>query len=381
MKPNVKTEEIEFALQMLNLPDRENHPVFREWISKPEHRELFRELSMLREAGMRANAEGDADTDRMWQQFERRQAGKMRAKVWTWAASAAAVLALGFGLYQLLWTQAPETDTALAQLEYDLGKGVTLVAEGDPERNTITEDGKLPGVTTFVSDSLRGILYSGAQPVENGSQKYHTLRVPRGADYMVVLEDSTCVWINAETELHYPARFGKGERTVELKGEAYFKVRPDASRPFIVRTDRAETRVLGTEFNMQAYPGRPVNVTLVQGKVGVQAATAEVVLQPGENAAIAGGTLKVEQVDVLKFTSWKDGYFYYDNTRLEDMLGELAHWYNLTVRYEDETVKDLRFKFWAGRYEPLAHMLENLNEMQQVKLRLEGSCIIVGDKR
>lgn len=377
-------KDVEFALWMLNSPSREENSAFREWIRERGHRELFWELLCMREAGMAEFDLDQIDLDRMWWQFDRKTRAAVHRKLWSRAVSVAAVLILGCGIYGLLRMQHSDLQPISAQVEYNLGKGVTLLAEansGQVEDVTVPEVKNIPGVSTFIRDSLRGISYSDIVPVRDDPMKHHTLLVPRAADYMVVLEDSTFIWVNAESELRYPTRFGEGERIVELRGEAYFKVRQDTSRPFIVRTDRAETRVLGTEFNIQAYPGQTLNVTLVTGSVGVKADMGEALLRPGENVALTTTGLKIEQVDVLKYTSWKNGYFYYDNTCLNDILGELGRWYNFKVRYEEEVLKELQFKFWAGRYEPLKSMLVHLNETQRVKLTLVDSCIVVGNYR
>lgn len=378
MKADIQEKDIEFALQMLNLPEREQDAGFREWIQQEDHRELFRRLLVLREAGLLELRKESINVDRQWRQFDHHVIRPARPKIWRWAVSAAAMLLLGYGIYNWWDLRNAADENTLAQVEYHLEKGVVLVSEEEQPMSVIVPQTKhIPGVKTFVRDSLRGISYSGAVLQEEVRVKHHTLRVPRAADYMVILEDSTCVWVNAESELRYPSHFGEGNRVVELKGEAYFKVRPDASRPFIVRTERAETRVLGTEFNMQAYPEHPLNVTLVEGSVRVKASAGEVLLKPGENAVLTDRVLKVETVDVLKYTSWKSGYFYYDGVCLGEILEELGRWYDFTVSYEDEALKLLRFKFWAGRYEPLERMLDHLNEMHRVKLSSSGTSVFV----
>ena len=383
MKSDTREKDIEFALRMLNLPEREKNADFREWIQEEAHRELFRRLLVCREAGMSELKKEDIDVDEIWRRFDHRVLRSSHRKIWGWAASAAAMLLLGYGIYNAWSLRNAAKENTLAQVEYQLEKGVVLVAEEAQPMSILVPQAKhIPGVETFVQDSLRGIAYSAVVPEEEPEVKHHTLRVPRAADYMVILEDSTCVWVNAESELRYPSYFGEGERVVELKGEAYFKVRPDARRPFVVRTEQVETRVLGTEFNMQAYPNQSQNVTLVEGRVKVKTGGGEeVVLKPGENVALTTDGLKVEAVDVLKYTSWKNGYFYYDDVCLEEILEELGRWYDFSVRYENESLKILRFKFWAGRYEPLERMLAHLNEMHRASVTISGNCVFVGNYR
>ena len=208
---------------------------------------------------------------------------------------------------------------------------------------------------------------------------FNTLQIPRGGEYFVILDDGTKVWLNSETEFRYPVTFEDERRVVELSGEAYFQVVRDEKRPFIVKTRGLQTRVLGTEFNVQAYLTDKVNVTLVNGRVAVKVPedSREILLKPNENALYSQGKVRVSKVDVMKFISWKEGYFYYDNERLEDILTELGRWYNFTVIYEDLEVKELRFQFWADRKDAFRKVLEHLNEMKKLKIEDQGNYIVV----
>lgn len=374
MTTKVNHDDVEFALRLLNHPELEEEKIYREWIQEEEHQVLLKELRSFREAGLIVFDDEGVDVGRMWQQFERTTINSRRLKLYRWVASVAALLIIGIGIWGLVVSPVNRKQELGLQVEYDLGKGVTLVTDAVavPE---MPEMDQIPGVRTFKQDSLSGIRYSEVALLAGADTKYHVLRVPRGADYMVILEDSTCVWVNAESELRYPAKFSGEERVVELVGEAYFKVHPDSRHPFKVKTAMVETRVLGTEFNVQAYADQQLNVTLVEGSIGVkmqQGEVQEMILKPGENASLRAGELEVEGVDVLKFISWKNGYFYYDDARLEDILNELGRWYDFKVTYQSEEVKDLRFKFWAGRYESFERMLMRLNETGKISLLVVG---------
>lgn len=79
------------------------------------------------------------------------------------------------------------------------------------------------------------------------------MKIPRGGEYVLVLSDGTTVYLNAESELMYPVKFRGNDRRVFLKGEAYFDVKRDTSKPFIVEANSLDVRVLGTEFGVRAY--------------------------------------------------------------------------------------------------------------------------------
>lgn len=105
----------------------------------------------------------------------------------------------------------------------------------------------------------------------------------------MILSDGTQVWLNAQTRFTYPVAFGQGERRVCLEGEAYFEVMPGHAS-FLVETQRMNVRVLGTSFNVNAYPDEETTVaTLVRGKVEVQAGEGNRILQPGDQASRRDG--------------------------------------------------------------------------------------------
>lgn len=374
-------KDIEIALRLLNHPEEMEEEKNRKWLAVPENDSLYRKMRNMREAGLWELSSYPVDVEAEWRNFEHHRMKGKSGWMRKWPVAAAAVLVLGFALWGLLLLQQEKAEQPLlAQVEYKLEKGVTLIAEEDAVSIPLHEPGDeltVPGVKIFRQDSLHGILYTpgSAKVVE---KKYHTLRVPRAADYMIVLEDSTRVWVNAESELRYPLHFGQNERVVELKGEAYFEVRHDPGRPFKVKTEFAETRVLGTEFNFQAYSKEQLNVTLVKGRIGVKTEkSGELILKPGENVSLSPEGMKIEEVDVLKYTAWKEGFFYYDHTRLEDILKELGRWYDFEVSYNQEELKEVCFKFWAGRYESLERILRHLNETGRMSLQVHGKQVVV----
>lgn len=381
MESNIGDKDIEFALHLLNHPESMDEEKSRAWLSVAGNHSLLQKMRAMREAGLWESGSAPVDVSAEWGNFDRRLKVRKLARIRVWSA-VAAILLVGIVAWGVLRLQRyGESDKVFAQVEYQLNNGVVLITEeeaGAVALRAPQEITMIPGTEIFRRDSLQGISYTA----ENGDAEavtYHTLRVPRAADYMIILEDSTCVWLNAESELHYPVRFGENERVVELKGEAYFRVRRDPARPFKVKTDWAETRVLGTEFNFQVYSGHQFNVTLVSGSVGVKTKKdREMMLKPGQNVTGTPNGLKVEEVDVLKYTAWKDGYFYYDNARLEDILTELGRWYDFEVSWKGEALKDVSFKFWAGRYESFERMLTRLNATGRVALKVEGRQVIVG---
>lgn len=134
------------------------------------------------------------------------------------------------------------------------------------------------------------------------SVEYNRMIIPRGGEYKIVLADGSQVWINSQSVLEFPSRFTGGERRVKLKGEAYFEVSRNESKPFVVEVEDKEVRVLGTQFNTSDYKGSFVT-TLVSGKVQVRVGDVDYILHPSMQARVESGKVVVEKVDIKEFTA------------------------------------------------------------------------------
>ena len=379
--------DIDFAVRVLNHPELIDDDEMRLWLRDEGHCRLLEELRRVREGSLRTVDGLRPDVNLEWEKLSRKLFRKRILRVYRIAMATACIgilISVGW-----LWSRPSpvmQEDLVMVPVEEDHveSEGVTLVLNDGEEiclnrENEALLMQRLPQTFKVLStDSLGGLVYTPRQ-LMGKSEELHTLKVPRGGEYFVILDDGTKVWLNSETEFRYPVTFEDERRVVELSGEAYFQVVRDEKRPFIVKTRGLQTRVLGTEFNVQAYLTDKVNVTLVNGQVAVKVPedSREILLKPNENALYSQGKVRVSKEDVMKFISWKEGYFYYDNERLEDILTELGRWYNFTVIYEDLELKELRFQFWADRKDTFRKVLEHLNEMKKLKIEDQGNCIVV----
>lgn len=208
----------------------------------------------------------------------------------------------------------------------------------------------------------------------------HTLTTPRCGAYQLRLADGTQVWLNAESRLKYPSRFTGEQRVVELEGEGYFKVTPDSQRPFIVKSGDITTEVLGTEFNVRTYVPDDSHVTLLKGSVKVKNtdSSSEVVIQPGEDAHLQGdGTFDVREVDTDNYYLWTEGYFYFDNESVVEIMRELGRWYNIRVEFENPRAMNYRLHFLAERDQKIEEVLQLLNMLGKVQATYENNKISV----
>lgn len=197
------------------------------------------------------------------------------------------------------------------------------------------------GTVAVRQDSFQGLTYEKRAV---GKVAFHTLEIPVAADYRLRLSDGTVVYLNSETKLKYPEVFGREERKVYLEGEAYFEVAENPEQPFRVMVNDMEVEVLGTHFNVNAYPGQKgVATTLAQGKVRVKDRGREVVLIPGQQAMASPEGLEVREVDVQEYLSWKDGLFIFRRMPLSEIMVQVYRWYGIESEFSDARLRELTF--------------------------------------
>ena len=182
----------------------------------------------------------------------------------------------------------------------------------------------------------RGIVYriKDSTGIEEEELNYNQIIVPAGERFLVQLSDGTKVWINSESALRYPAYFGKNIREVEARGNVYFEVAKDSTRPFVVASRELTTEVLGTRFEVNTYGDRDeVSATLVEGSVRVGVGSRFIVIKPNQQFTFntKSGTIEVNEVDAAREVMWKDGILVIDNEAFRDVVWKLERWYGVSI--------------------------------------------------
>lgn len=169
------------------------------------------------------------------------------------------------------------------------------------------------------------------------------IEVPVGRRFDLTLADGTRVWLNAGSTFEYPATFdGCSERCVYLKGEAFFEVHRDTTRPFLVNFGKNETiRVLGTSFNVTAYEDSEEHITtLASGKISFSSEDnpKPVVLVPNQQVRLNcfEGTTEICQVDASVYGAWKDGWIWFENEPLEKLATRFGRLYGIEIQVADQ---------------------------------------------
>lgn len=317
-----------------------------------------------------------------WSSFKNRKIASGRNKkgvyLWSFVAGAAAavviVLLLNAGLFSAATNENDANDGVVVFKAIDNLDGVTLSSES----------GSVYEIGIGKTDSLLAIegveISEGSIDLRNTtSVEMQTLSIPRGKCFKVVLSDDTEVWLNAESKLYYPSQFTERERVVYLEGEAYFKVKEDKNRPFVVNSAKMRTKVLGTEFNVKSYADIPEHITLVEGSVWVDNISTNegVNLSEGQEVSLNEGDFVVEDVDTYGITLWKDGYFYFNNVSLNEIVKDIGRWYNVDISFVNPSISDYHLHFTANRNAGLQHVLDKLNTLQKVHASIIDDKIII----
>lgn len=182
---------------------------------------------------------------------------------------------------------------------------------------------------------------------------YSSIYSPLGARTRFHLPDGSEGWLNGGSTLHFPAAFAGDYREVRLEGEAYFDVVSDARKPFVVTTDRLRVAALGTAFNVSVYGDDKMSkITLESGLVKLFAAN-DTRMQNALGQLKEGfqftyykdlGSHLIEEADVKKVTSWKEGKLVFRDDSMAEVVNQLNRWYNVEIVIQDQQLERHAFR-------------------------------------
>lgn len=207
--------------------------------------------------------------------------------------------------------------------------------------------------------------------------RYNTLSLQthEGQVFQLTLSDGSSVWLNSQSQLTFPQSFLRDKRIVELQGEAYFEIASQVYRPFQVLTGGVTTQVLGTHFNISAYPKQKKEITLLEGAVKVLHEQGQVILTPGQQAYGEQG-MQVRNVDIEHVRAWQQGYFYFDNVSTKQLMNQIKEWYDIKfVKYE--YASEDRFSGTFKKSKSLVELLQNLEEVSSVHFKIKKGGVYV----
>ena len=357
------------------LSDSEQEELHRWKTGIPEREALFLRIQddeyLDRELAI--YIQGKKKNPALWEQVRkhsilRRKRTLMRSLSWS-SAAACVLLMLGISFF----VREKQEIVPVVNQTVSPGSYKAILFTDNGEKIELADSTRLMlGQGILASDNQLDYVHTEKETVP----EYHTLKIPRGGEYRLKLSDGTNVFLNSESELRFPVNFGMTSRNVELKGEAFFEVAKELQRPFVVKVEQLNVKVLGTSFNINTYDENHIETVLVKGAIGVQVTgdSREWRIHPNELASFnrKNKTIEVKEVDVLPYVTWKEGHFLFKNQSLEQIMNIMARWYDIKVAFQDESIKHLHFTGDIKRHEDFSVMLEALTSLVNVEYKLEN---------
>lgn len=367
------------------LMDKSEEQELRAWMDEAEENKLFfmEGVKMVREYQVVTRSDKNA-SDSLKHVREKIKA-RGRRQLWiqiTAVASVVILFALSFAFFYM--PELERESPVSAKVHAGGMKATLIVANGiqvDLMQDNLQDVVRQYGATVL-EDKKNELRYDNVEVNEEIEEKpvYHTISTPVGGEYHFTLADGTMVWLNSSSRLTFPTRFTGDAREVLVEGEVYFGVQHDESKPFIVRVNDVSVRVLGTEFCISAYPeNEGVMTTLVRGAVQVTSGNNRVVLKPGYQAVVDqySGAISQRAVELSLYTSWVRGIFEYENMELNDIMVQLARWYDVQFIFSAPEYKERRFTGVIRKYEDLNDVLDMIEKTTNVKFIINGKNVTI----
>ncbi|WP_294142791.1 FecR family protein [uncultured Sanguibacteroides sp.] len=389
---NYNDQDIEFAYRILNHRKELREEEVINWLKNPEHTKLLDEIAAIRQSLSSQNVEKIKEEvySHLRQSIQKQ---KNRYLTIRWSVAASVLLVIGLFASQII-NHLKEKESVAARTS------IAAITPGEVKAQLILSDGKVaklkstnqrvdaPLVQGIKNDSLLGLSYRQVQINDMNlieTEIQNTLVVPTGGFYPLELSDGTRVWLNSESELRFPVKFLSDKREVTLKGEAYFTVKKDSTKPFIVHVKDASVEVLGTTFNINTY-GDDENIytTLVNGSVKFisEKNKQEVILKPGMQSVMntRTGNTGVRQVNVQDYISWKEGRFVFHSMTLESIMQQLRRWYDIEIFYQNPEIKQYEFRGVINRDMDLNKVLNIISETTNITFNINNRTITISKR-
>ena len=349
----------------------EESAFFDKWYQNSSNREYYNDLLKIRSGIIASQVKERIDKRKAWNQV--RPARKISLIRTLLKFAAIMILPLSLGVF-LLIRENKQEKVVYAEVPVQPGKKQAVL--------TLSSGQQVMLADTIVHVNEKGMVISNFPDKElvykimNDTMKtetiYNTVTVPRGGEYKLVLADGTIVWLNSDSHIRYPVTFSGNTRQVELEGEAYFEVAKDVEKPFIVRMNEYNVRVTGTQFNVRNYSNESLATTLVEGGVQIERKGKVDRLRPGQQAVLENNEIRIRVVNVEEQVAWRHGAFGFTQCRLENIMEELARWYDVDVFYMNQQVKDYHFSAWFKRSSSINEVINILEKTKKISLDLKG---------
>ncbi len=385
VSPEIEKLLVKFLHRSANSADLDT---LNDWIKDPNNQSIFKYYVKTHYATTLAMNDPDLNKvkEQLLTEIRKEKSLFYKYKLKTWFKYAAiAILFLGIGYFydQGIFNTPKEElltskeDTITIQLD---NGDVQVISEKSAIKITDTS-----GNVVMQQQGAR-LVYNKNIPVEK--LKYNTLTIPYGKRFDIVLSDGTHVFLNSGSSIKYPIQFIEGRsRKVFLEGEAFFEVTKDEKHPFLIEAQGLNVKVLGTKFNINAYPEDDnTEVVLVEGSVSLKPSKngskdeQDFILKPGSKGTFDSfqQTISAQNVNTSIYTSWIKGTIVFRDEAFDTIIKKLERYYNVTIINNN---KDLAKESFNASFEidkeTIHEVLHYLNKVHQIEYQIINNKVII----
>lgn len=351
------------------------------WIAEnKKNKILFERLSnkeTVRDQLARHIAE---DSDKAFKVFlKKRNRLSVKRQIFKWSACAAILcLLVGTAVYFKNRPQAVPPYIILSEespsLQETPARPILTMADG--KQRIIPKEECMFAAQILTEEEMQ----AEASDLQKNQIGFHTINVPPMCDFHFMLSDGTEIWMNASSSLRYPVKFGTDSRTIYASGEIYLEVAKDSSRPFCVILNNLTVQVLGTSFNIHAYPEEnETKITLTEGKISAKIGNQNHLLMPGKQLSLdeCSGEIKIQEVNTDDVLAWRRGFYVFKQCGLKKVISTLQRWYNVDINIANERVTQVTYTGVVNKEEPIETFLRRLQEVSDVKCVRKNNIISI----
>ena len=355
------------------------------WLSESHNKDLFNKLIKRHYLLNKNDQYNQFEQEKAdaWGNIQQRKQKRINlTRIIQYAAAVLIPLVVFFAVFNL--SDQPDVNQQIAAYEVKPGerKAVLVLSNGEQvalsaadTSITMSQSGTIIRV-----DSL-GARYNDAKS-GGGELQFNTIQTTRGMEYDLYLADGTRVWLNSESSLRYPENFSGNTREVYASGEVFLEVAKDKDKPFFVHFNNKKVEVLGTAFNVRSYDDEKTDVvTLAEGSISLNTGSEKLIMEPNKQAVIDnGGNIQMKDVKAMVYGAWRKGKFVYDKAPLEQIVKDMARWYQVDVFYQNASVKTKRISMYTQRSNNIDEILEIIEAAEEVSFELSNKSLVVRSK-
>lgn len=397
--------EIIVKIRLRKASDKER-AILNDWLDECEanrqtYKRIIRGEAISRRLKTEEQINATADFRKIRENITRAISRQRRLRQWrrlSWGATAAALI--GIAVYTIRPWKTGEKfvpysipTTVIAAIPNSGMKTMLVTADGKQIDLEQQLPDTLPSSQALIHGKKGQLSYKAKDltPTAEVQEEWNKVITSVGGEYVLTLSDGTRVWMNANTTLEFPVNFVKSQRRVKLQGEAYFEVARDEAKPFIVETTGMQTKVLGTTFNIKAYPDESrEQTTLLEGKVEVSLSSTsatvpspKLVLEPGMQAQWEEGStsLSMQAVNPDNIIAWRRGEFVFNEEDINIVLRTLSRWYGVEFISSDMGQETYTFSGMMSKDDKLETTLEILTLAGGPAFKIEGNKVYMSKNK